>query len=265
MDRRTFLAAVPLAASGCLGDAPGRSSGTPAATDAREAPGASVAVATAYRYVHEDDALGVDAPTRAVFAFVRPPASAAGAPPDDFALELGDGRFTPLGSVPGRSLTPGVAATYTDATRSGWLVFDLPAVDADRGALTADGTAAPLPDAALRRVAAPPALSLDSVSVPETVSPYEPVTVRLVVSNDGGHAGSLLVGFESGGWFGTAEATVPAGDATRASVTVDRTGRAGDTVRFGFVHAGGRTRHEVRVVSDRQSVGRQAPPSSSRS
>jgi hypothetical protein len=145
MRRRQFVAALPLASglAGCLsGSEPTESTGTdrpePAETASTDtgtpepAKTVSPTLRSSYRYVINDDAIGVTPPERAQFAFVRPPDAHEERPPDAYALKLGSERFAPATSVSGfMSWTPGIDSVYTDDRRSGSLRFDVPAVEAD--------------------------------------------------------------------------------------------------------------------------------------
>jgi len=270
MRRRAFLAALPAFATvpGCLGGSTVQNTDAPdPETTASPPPSESptpnrtpvdVVLHAAIRYVHNDDAIGVDAPERDQFAFASPPVFDDGdgqlLRPEAFALELGDERFRPRSSVPGFVLaTPGVDEAYTDDGRFGRLVFDLSTVDTGTGALVRNGLRRPLPDDVVSRFATAPDFRVLSVDVPASTTPGGTFEVTAKVANDGDAPGTFLAGVQRGGLFETVSTRVEPGATgtarTRLEVHADPGG-----VEYGrFVHAGVNVSFEVRVEAHTES------------
>lgn len=154
MYRRHLILGIAILGTGCIsiGNAPESATQT-ANTDSSPTPSASstpistsdVIIRSALRYAVATDSMTVEAPERAQFAFVRPPDDDSERPLDAYELVVGDRQFSPRSSVGGRIrggsglAVPGsqtnINQAYTADNRSGWLVFDVPNVDADTGAL----------------------------------------------------------------------------------------------------------------------------------
>lgn len=231
---------------------------TSTAAPADRLPIDAVALRSAYRYVFSVDAVGVAAPDRDQFAFVRPPDEAAGPPPESFSLELGDRSFAPEASLPGADprapssgpSTPGVEEVYAEANRSGALAFDLPTVAAPSGALVVDGGRFPLPDEVLPRFERAPTFERRSVAVPETVAPGDAVVLSVEVANVGDRTGTYLAGFRTAGQPTPVDVRLEPGATGRESVEYRAAGEAGTATEFVFSHPGGRETFEVAVEGD---------------
>lgn len=269
MRRRALLTTLPAVAglAGCLdGAIPGRTntsenSDTPdtGVTDTRSSTPDSTSVDVTFhaaiRYVHNDDSIGVDTPERDQFAFVLPPTVADGPAPESFALDLGGQRFVPSSSVPGFDLkTPEVGEAYTDDNRTGRLVFDVPTVDADEGALIHDGRRHPVATDALPAFAAAPDFSVRSVTAPASTTPNGTFEVTAEVANEGGRDGTFLAGVQRGGLFETGEARVEAGATRTIRVTMEVYADAGGAEFGRFIHADGYVRFEVPVETETESL-----------
>lgn len=219
MRRRALLASLPvsLGLAGCLGG-PGSQDTDPPSRTPAAGQQANVIVRPAIGYRHGDDSYAVDPPENAQFAFVEPAGYEGDASAAAFTLELGSREFSPRTGVSGNGVhMPDVSEVYGDHGPSGSLVFDLPPVEADEGALVGDGTRYPLPDESLTTFATAPELAVQSVSVPETVGSDESVDVAVTVLNDGRRAGEFFAAVR---WNfsiqGFIEATVPAGETVTA-------------------------------------------------
>jgi hypothetical protein len=252
--RRTLLAtAGTLAVGGCAGrpgtgeDPTTTSTGTPTETPTTGEP-ASVETATAVGYWYGDDSYAVERPDGDLFAFVTPTGDDPG-PVETFSLVLDDRTFEPVG-VPGNGVEmPGVGSVYGEdgADGAGPVLFDLPTVEAEAGALVGRNRH-PLPATGLAALAAAPRVNVESVSVPTTVGTGERVAVELEVTNTGERAGRVFAAvrwaFDVRGFL---EGTVPAGGRTGLAGTFEHDGSTG--TRYGTVHyPGGRTGLEVTVV-----------------
>jgi hypothetical protein len=268
MRRRKFLAALPLATgfAGCTGGsgAPGsadpptddRPSATtetttstataiPTATEAP--PTVSTILRASYRYIVNTDGIGVTAPDRAQFAFVYPLADELGRPPEAFALELGDQRVEPARSVEGiHNWTPGVSSVYTDDEREGALRFDVPTVETESAALAVDGRRYPLSRSDVDDFASAPALSLSSVSVPESVPPDGSIELGVTAVNDGDREGLFLAGFRHSGLPKRVGVTVPPGETASNSVRYDVFYDEG-AMSFAFDYPGDDRSYEVAI------------------
>ncbi|SFR99552.1 hypothetical protein SAMN05216559_2227 [Halomicrobium zhouii] len=260
MDRRRFLTALPLAAglAGCVSE-PGTddtttpSTGTSSATDtatSTERPAPDVRLRSSFRYGINDDGIGVEAPEHDQFAFVRPTGSSGDPSPTDFSLVLGDEQYTPASSVRGfRAWTPGVESVYTADGRSGWLKFDVPAVETDSVALVRDGTSQPLSEADRARLATAPELRLESVDVPESVASGDPIQLGVTVANEGEVTGTFLAGFRTGGYPKTLDVRVAPGETASGSVSYREI--SDDGAHFAFDYPGGDRSYEVDVTTER--------------
>jgi len=238
MRRRQFLAALPLtgAFAGCIGGSDpvaSTESRVPSSTDEASpntATGTSTSQETvaavlraSYRYVHNNDAIGVETPTHAQFAFVRPPNGDEEHPPHEYALELGGERVGPAGRADGfMSWTPGVESVYTDERRSDALKFDVPAIRAENAALTHGDRRWPLTDPVRDRLAAAPDLRLESLDVPESVDRNERIELGVTVTNEGDRTGTYLGGFRRGGYPQDIDARVAPGETGSDHVTYER-------------------------------------------
>lgn len=211
----------------------------------------------AYRHVINVDGIRVVAPEADQFAFVHPPPTDGNSspdgnpPPDAFALALGDRRIAPT-TFPRRyrSWTPGIESVYVPAARDGWLVFDVPVVEANEtndAALVFDGTRYPMPDEARSRLARAPELTLESVSVPESVRDGERIELGVTAANDGDREGLFLAGFRFSGLPKTIEVQVPPGETRSAAVTYESHG-AGGSMHFDFDYPGGDDGYEVEIL-----------------
>lgn len=244
MRRRTVLAAL----SGAVG-LPGCLGGPRASTTGPSV--AEVDLRSALRYLHSDDAIGVESPEHDQFAFVRPPADLEAPGPDAFALELGDRQYEPRTSVPGFSVhMPEVNQVYSDEEPSGWLMFDVPTVQVDDGSLVVESTRYPFEADELERFATAPELDLRSVSVPDEVAPDDPLEVEVSVANDGDARGVFLAGVQRSGLFATLTVPVEPDGRGTDRVWLDVYGNPGGSVHFRLVHAGGLERYSVPIETE---------------
>lgn len=259
MRRRHILAllATVITGAGCSGSGPSGTDETSRATDGgptatADAPAASVVLRSAIRYVANDDAIRVDPPENDLFAFVRPatpdPTPTRLPPPSRYTLVLGAEEFVPRSTIPGFRLdTPGVGRAHTIAERGGWLVFDLPTVETTEGWLRWDGEHSPLPSDRLPWFGSVPAFTVRSVSVPDSVAPEGTIEVVVAVANDGGRAGTFLLGAQRGGLFETRDLTVAPGETDETRLYLDVFADAGGVESFWLVHAAGSEHFEVAV------------------
>ncbi|MFB6177492.1 MAG: hypothetical protein ABEI99_10170 [Halobaculum sp.] len=207
---------------------------TPTETDESPTPETTVgeqttAVAfTAYRYGRETDLLGLTEPDRDYFLFVRPPESAPRPPASAFRLALDGRRFSPLtldniawAAMPG--LPWGPETLYyerkvpNNASRNGYLVFEVPAGAVERGALVYDRTHYPVPETALSALVGTPEFTVET-NVPDVIT--EPsVTVAVEVSNAGTSDGTFLGGVWIAGYPKPVNIPVPVGETRTATVS----------------------------------------------
>ena len=111
---------------------------------------------------------------------------------------------------------PGISELYTESNRFGWLMFDLPLIEAEHGALVRGPDRYPLPTESLSQLAVVPEFTVESVSVPETVASDERIKVALEITNTGGRQGMFLAGVQQGGLPQTIDATVAVDETTTA-------------------------------------------------
>lgn len=264
MKRRHFLNALPLTAlmAGCTADSASTPStqtptqdNTPTSTKTstptnQEPSKVDVKLRSSYRYGVGDDATGVKTPDYDQFAFISPPDSEGDPPPSAYQLTLGDEQYSPATSVPGfRSTTPDIDEVYTGERKSGSLMFDLPTVETESAALQYGGTRYPLTEDARTRLATAPDLSLESVSVPETVAPdRRMVALTVTVTNDGDAAGTYLTGCRVGGLPERITVPVESGETETDAVRFN-TPDNGDAMYLNFVYPGGKEEYEVTIQS----------------
>jgi hypothetical protein len=262
MRRRTVLASLSTFATvGCLGsrdattptEPPTNSTptNTRTATETETAtPVSAVSFASAIRYFHSNDAVGIDPPENAQFAFVSPP-SGVSAVPVSISLKLGEETFTPRSSVPGFQLSmPSTESVYTDTDRSGVLVFDLPRVEADSGVLVTPQGRHSIPTASLDTFAVAPTFEIRSVSLPETVTSNGYANVSVTVENVGDARGTFLAGFYGGSAFGTMETTVAPGERGTASGGMTVYAEPDSSAYMGVVWADGNEGESIPVESE---------------
>lgn len=260
MRRRQVLAAVPMAVgfAGCSsGPSDSNTARSPTETPeptstpspTPEPTPARVVFGSALRYVAGMDSLNLSPPSRAQFVFVQSDGFDYEQPSDAYELVLGEQRFSPLLSVPGRRLrVPDVGQPYSMEDQSGWLVFDLPLIDADTGSLRLNGTEFPIPADRLLSFAAAPSFDVQSVSVPDSVAPDEAITVTVEVANQGDRDGEFLAAIQQSGLPTGVEISVPAGEARTSTVELSGAEKEpGSTSRVKFVHAAGSTWYEIPV------------------
>lgn len=281
MRRRDFLASLPVTASlaGCSGgpesstsdrgtadsDAPNTSErDSPAVTQspatttrtASVGPDARVRLYSAYRYNYETDLIGVRPPERDQFAVVKPPRDTPRPAPDEFTLELGDQQFSPE-PLTGEEwpIMPGIKSGYesmyhenrpTGPSRSGWLVFEVPVVEFETAALVHQDIRYPLPEAQFPKFAASPEFTLESISVPETVSKGEPVSLSVEVTNAGDRAGVFLGGWQKEAYPQSVDISLAPGETGSATTTYD--GLYNSWIRF--VYAAEELEFAVEVTTD---------------
>lgn len=236
MRRRQALLSLPI-----VGSLPGCVSGW-VSPDADSPP---VRLRAARRYIAEDDALFVTTPDAAQFAFIEPPTSAP--PPDAFTLELGDERFSPDSHPLGREAMPTIDVLYTEASRGGWLVFDVPTSETTRGALIYDDTRYPLSDETISAVAVTPELTVSAIAVPDSVPADDTIEISVTVHNDGGREGVFLAGVQRGGQYTALETNISAGDSEDLSARLSVYADAGEVEQFRFVSPGEEWSYEIPV------------------
>lgn len=233
---------------------PAREATTPETTTARKTTTArevTVQFRSSYRYVINVDGIAVKPPRHDQFAFISPPVSGA-PPPGAFDLALGDELFGPATSgleYENVSTTPGIDDVYTKDNRTGVLVFDIPTTDVERAALLYDDTRYPLADDARDRLARAPEFSLESVSVPDSVTPNEDIELSITVSNDGDAAGRYLAGFRHSGLPKRIDLPVEPGETGTASVAYDVYDPQSESMGFDFDYPGGSRDYEVTIES----------------
>lgn len=260
MRRRQVLAALPLAIgiAGCsrgpsgsnmAGSPTDRPEPTSTPSPTPDPPPASVIFRSALRYVAGMDSLNLSPPNHAQFAFVRSDGFDYDRPPDAYELVLGNHRLSPLSSLPGRRLrVPAVGQPYSTENRSGWLVFDVPLIDADAGSIHFDGRQVPLPGDSLPAFAAAPSIDVQSVTVPNSVAPDEAISVTVSVTNQGDRDGLFLAAIQQSGLPTGVEIPVPAGEARTSTIELGGGEKEpGSTSRVKFVHAEGSTWYEIPV------------------
>lgn len=272
MRRRALLAALPAvtALPGCLGGSnpqdtdspepdPTTPSSTPSQSPTPDPDPVDVTFSAALRYFHSDDAVGITAPDRDQFAFLSTPVVGDGdaPPPDSFALDLDGARYEPRSSTPGFQLsTPGIDEAYTTESRSGSLVFDVPTVEGDGGALLRDGERHPIAEDDLPRFASAPDLTVLSVDTPESTTPGGTFDVTAEVTNEGDADGTFLAGVWGNGLLETLSARVPAGATETARVTLDVRAEAGGAELWWFAHPNGSEKVKVPVEANTETSDR---------
>lgn len=282
MRRRQVLAAVPLLAgfAGCSGDsnrpsdgtadrtvmgttdgpmteATGRTeTGTTDRTPTSSASGtvtgtpgrtpADTLVRANYRYRFYADSFRVASPERDQFAFVRPPDVAGEPAPESVSITVGDRVYQPIPNIATPPLMPNIDHIYTAAEPRGWLAFDLPTLDAERGSLVVDGTRYPLPDDALSSLSAVPSFAVESVAVPDSVPTGGTIELTVTVTNEGARDGLFLAGFQHSGLPELLSVEVPAGKTAQTTGTYEAYPEGG-SMPFTFHHAGGSESYEVEI------------------
>lgn len=261
MNRRAVLALLASGTAGCLDGVPGTparesidDTRSPTATPT-PGPVAGASLGASLRYISLPDRITVEPPSNDQFLLVMPPASLSDdepAPrPGDFSLWLAGESFEP--SAPDRAISqmPGAESFYTEEEPSGWLVFDVPTADADRGALSvAGGARHPLPTETLAAADAVPEFHRTGISIPETVPAGDTYEVAVDVENRGGREGIYLAGVQRGGLPDTLEARVPAGSSATARVTLEAFGEPGDRQFVWVTDATGGEEFPVRIISE---------------
>ena|GEM_PF-1695801 len=252
--RRSLLASVGVSTTpflaGCVDDARTGSNGSTAddapqtpsqspTTDTRttptttqtDAPFADAHVSTAIRWVDSPDAIRVATPDRDAFLSVRLPVSLLGPALDRFELRVGDDSYTAM-EFPGiGSETPGVALRRGDEPPR-WLLFDVRATTVTDARLVApDGRRARLSPRRLDRLDELPALRVESVQVPDEITPDTGCQVTVRVHNAGDGPGTWLGGIQNGGVYDTLTVTVPPGETRTATAWPTAFGQAGSSLR----------------------------------
>jgi len=267
MYRRHLILGIAILGTGCIsiGNAPESATQT-ANTDSSPTPSASstpistsdVIIRSALRYAVATDSMTVEAPERAQFAFVRPPDDDSERPLDAYELVVGDRQFSPRSSVGGRIrggsglAVPGsqtnINQAYTADNRSGWLVFDVPNVDADTGALRRGESNFPLPSDVLPLFGATPDFVVQSVTVPDATSIVEDLTITIKVANEGGRDGVFLAVIQQPGLPHKINIPVQVGETRTKSVLLTYQEPTEESIKF--VHAEGTRKYDVTIKSD---------------
>ncbi|WP_162224662.1 hypothetical protein [Halorussus amylolyticus] len=261
MDRRRLLKLLPLTAglAGCTSESNPNESATestksPASTSTKattkEPSSVLVQFRSSYRYAVNDDGIGVLSPEHDQFVFISPPVTDEEPDTDAFRLALGDEQFEAVSSVPGfASLTPGIEAVYTEDSKSGTLMFDVPTTETDAAALVYDGTSHPLADDGSERLATAPDFSLKEVSVPESVTPGDFIELSVAVENEGTSGGTYLAGFRTGGYPKEVDIFVEPGEEGTETVTYEAYDGS-EAMYFQFDYPGGDRSYEVAIESE---------------
>jgi len=188
-------------------------------------------VRTALGYVYNNDRLAIESPDRDAFCLLRLPTELAGPPSSAFELQLA-GESYPLRGVPGFDTeTPGVGAGYREGDADGWVVADVPAVEAETATAVGPSGTARVPTDVTDQLATLPSFSLVDVETPETVPRDRGFEVSVTVRNDGDRAGHWLGAVQHGVPFYTLSPLVPAGDERTRTVDVTPTGAANGAAR----------------------------------
>lgn len=279
MHRRQFLAALPatLGLAGCLDSSETESDRTATATEPTATrtrtrtqttdstatptgtpsppPQTDGQVFTAIRYIRGPDAITIDGPSRAQFALIQTPFGIDDPPPSAFELQTADGSFSPASERPGISLElPGVWELYTDESRSGSLLFDLPVIETETPELVLDGTSYRLSAALTADLQATPEFTVTDVSGPSEVHPDGIVEIRVTVRNDGDRDGIFLGGIQQSGLPHTFETAVPVGERRTATARVEVYRDADSTVVLEVSWLGGTTVVEVPIRTESESA-----------
>jgi hypothetical protein len=252
MRRRALLASLP-AVSGLAGCLVGRDSDpfgtTTVAPTSTSSTGTAATVHTraAIGYGYGDDSYRIDRPNAAQFAFVEPTGYEGRTPVDAFTLELGAETFSPR-AAPGNGVRmPIINGVYGEDGPGGPLVFDLPTVEAEAGALVGDGTRYPLAKEDLELFSSAPSFEVNSTSVPKQLTPADRVGARVSVTNTGGRSGEFFAAvrwaFQTQGFL---TARVASGETVSAAGAFRR-----DLTHSPFyvtvVYPGGADRYEVTI------------------
>jgi len=174
----------------------------------------------------------VTTPDRDTFFPVRLPPSLAGPPADRFELHVGEDVYTAR-QFPGiASETPGIGLQRGDDPPR-WLLFDVRATTATDARVTGpDGRRARLPPSRLEGLDSLPALRVETVDVPEEVTPDTGCRVTVRVHNAGDGRGVWLGGIQNGGVYDTPTVTVPPGETRTATAWPTAFGQPGSSLRF---------------------------------
>lgn len=250
MRRRRFLAALPAATAlaGCSGDDAGQPTvSTTGERTTTSTASVSLTLRASFRHVINDDGIRVVSPDRDQFAFIAPPATETELAPDRFTLALGQDRFDPrvIKTRGNPTWTPGVDSLYTSERTGGMLAFDVPSVEVDAASLLVNDATHPIEAADRERLASAPDLTLESVSVPDSVDRDEPIELGITVGNDGDREGLYLAGFRSGGLPETIDVTVPPGE--KGSGSVEYATQDAESMFFAFSFPGGDRNYEVEI------------------
>jgi hypothetical protein len=206
---------------------------TTSATTARtDTPVAAARVSTTIRWVGSPDAIQVTTPERDAFVSVRLPASLVGPSPDRFELHLGDDSYTAR-EFPGVSSETPTIDLRRGAQTPRWLLFDIRSTTTTAATLVApDGRHARLPPSRLDRLDALPALRVETVRVPDEVTPDAELRITVHVRNDGDGLGTWLGGIQNRGVYYTPTVTVPPGETREATASPTVFGQSGSRIRL---------------------------------
>ena len=82
--------------------------------------------------------------------YIKPLLTEGSPPPSAYTFDIESRQFSPQSTAPGIHLKmPGINELYTESNRFGWLMFDLPLIEAEHGALVRGSDRYPLPTESL--------------------------------------------------------------------------------------------------------------------